>query len=161
MRSISLDAEEYFHLALHASSVNDTHACIEYLDEVLERQPANARALYLRAVQHAELGLTERAVSGIRAALAIEPALEIARFHLGLLLLFDRGRAQEAKHHLLELGGGRDRELRRYAEVLIALVDNDRAAPRARLDSALAETSSDQPLAAFMKRLLDHLSVGP
>src|SRR4051794_17266108 len=100
MITTSFDADEYFHLALHASSVRDPHACMAYLDEVLRRQPAHARALYLRAVQHAELGLVDRAAQGIRAALAIEPALEIARFHLGLLLLFDRKCTAEAKQHL-------------------------------------------------------------
>jgi hypothetical protein len=89
-----LDVEEYFHLALHASSISDPHACMSYLDEVLQLQPANARALYLRAVQHAEVGLTERAVLGIETALSIEPGLEIARLHLGLLRLFDRGRRE-------------------------------------------------------------------
>lgn len=98
-----LDADEYFHLALHASTVRDCHACLSYLEEVLRQQPGNARALYLRAVQHAEIGLTERAVSGLKAALEIEPSLEMARFQLGLLLLFNSNRPAEAKEYLIEL----------------------------------------------------------
>src|SRR5262245_1825120 len=108
MKPVTLDADEYFHLALHASSMSDPHACISYLEEVLQKQPGNARALYLRAIQHAELGLTQRAMSGIREALAIEPALDIARFHLGLLLLFDRERENEARQYLLGLVAGAD-----------------------------------------------------
>ena len=72
-----LDAEEYFHLALHASAMGDHHACMTHLEEVLQRQPRNARAIYLLAVQHAELGLLQRAVAGIKTALMIEPDLEL------------------------------------------------------------------------------------
>lgn len=73
-----LDAEEYLALAVHASSVKDHHTCLTYLDEVLRRQPSNASALLLRAVQHAELGLTTRALRGLEAALEINPGLEVA-----------------------------------------------------------------------------------
>jgi tetratricopeptide (TPR) repeat protein len=156
----TLDADEYFHLALHASSVCDPHACISYLEEVLQQQPANARALYLRAVQHAELGLTRRAMSGINEALAIEPALEIARFHLGLLLLFDRNRHEEAKQSFLKLFGSADQMLRSSAEAMAALADNDIAPAREMLALGVAQAAKDQALSAFMKELLDHLSGG-
>jgi tetratricopeptide (TPR) repeat protein len=73
-----LDAEEYLALAVHASSVKDHHTCLTYLDEVLRQQPSNASALFLRAVQHAELGLTTRALRGLEAALEINPGLEVA-----------------------------------------------------------------------------------
>jgi Tfp pilus assembly protein PilF len=159
MKTTALDADEYFHLALHASSVGDHHACMSYLAEVLQQQPANARALYLRAVQYAELGLTERAVSGIEAALAIEPGLEIARFQLGLLLL-DRDRREEAKEYFLRLSNSRDHVLRTFAEAMVALAANDSAQAREKLSLGLAQISKDQPLAALMKRLFDHLSDG-
>lgn len=82
------DADEYLHLALHASGTGDHHACMRYLEEVLQREPRSACAIYLLAVQHAELGLTQRAITGIKTALSIDPDLEIARFQLGLLLMF-------------------------------------------------------------------------
>src|SRR5262249_51590492 len=139
MKTLTLDTDEYFHLALYASSVSDPHACISYLDEVLQRQPGNARALYLRAVQHAELGLTARAMSGIREALAIEPALAVAQLHLGLLMLVDRERADEARQYLLGLASGADPELRKLVEGLTTLTDDQ--------------------LPIVMKRLLQHLLV--
>ena len=159
MKTTTLDADEYFQLALHASSVGDHHACMSYLAEVLQQQPANARALYLRAVEHAELGLTERAVGGIKAALAIEPGLEIARFQLGLLLL-DRNRRQEAKQYLLELGSSGDVVLRTFAEAMIAIAENDTAQARDKLSFGLAQTSKNKPLTLLMKRLLDQLANG-
>lgn len=157
MNTTTLDADEYFHLALHASSVGDHHACISYLAEVLRQQPAHARALYLRAVEHAELGLIERAVSGIKAALAIEPGLEVAHLLLGLLLI-DRNRPQEAKEYLLKISRSADHVMRMYAEAMIALADNDFAQAREKLALGLAQTSKNQPLGALMKRLLDQLS---
>lgn len=155
-----LDAEEYFYLALHASEVGDHHACMTYLEEVLQRQPRNARAIYLLAVQHAELGLTQRAIAGIKTALSIEPDLEVARFQLGLLLLFDSKQPAEAKDYLERLRGSEDRALRAYAEALIAMVDNQPAVARQKLAIGLSESSPGAPLAMLMRRLLEHMLNG-
>lgn len=155
-----LDAEEYFHLALHASEVGDHHACMTYLEEVLQRQPRNARAIYLQAVQHAELGLTQRAIVGIKAALSIEPDLEVARFQLGLLLLFDSKLPAEAKDYLERLRGSEDRALRGYAEAMIAMIDNQPVVARQKLAIGLSESSPGSPLAVLMRRLLEHMLNG-
>lgn len=155
-----LDAEEYFYLALHASEVGDHHACMTYLEEVLQRQPRNARAIYLLAVQHAELGLTQRAIAGIKTALAIEPDLEVARFQLGLLLMFDSKQPAEAKDYLERLRGSEDRALRAYAEALIAMVDNQPVVARQKLAIGLSESSPGSPLAMIMRRLLEHMLNG-
>jgi tetratricopeptide (TPR) repeat protein len=152
-----LDAEEYFHLALHASSMGDHHSCMTYLEEVLRRQPRNARAIYLLAVQHAELGLTQRAISGIKSALSIEPDLELARFQLGLLLLFDSNEPLEAKAYLERLRSSENRALRAYGEAMIAIVDNDPTLARQKLAVGLSESSPDSPLALLMRRLLERL----
>lgn len=153
-----LDAEEYFHLALHASAAGDHHTCMNYLDEVLQREPRHARAVYLLAVQHAELGLTRRAVSGIKAALAIDPDLEIARFQLGLLLMFDRNEPLEAKGYLQRLCGSENRGLRAYAEAMIAIADNQPVLARQKLAIGLSESSPDSPLSMLMRRLFERMS---
>jgi tetratricopeptide (TPR) repeat protein len=156
-----LDAQEYFHLALHASSMGDHHACMTYLEEVLQREPRNARAIYLRAVQHAELGLTQRAVAGIKAALLIEPDLDLARFQLGLLLLFDINQPAEAKDCLLRLCRSQDRALRAYSEAMIALVDNEPILARQKLAIGLSESSPDSQLPMLMRKLFERLLNGP
>jgi hypothetical protein len=51
-----LDADEYFQLALHASATRNSHACMQYLKELLEQEPRHAAGLYLLAAQHVELG---------------------------------------------------------------------------------------------------------
>jgi tetratricopeptide (TPR) repeat protein len=152
-----LDAEEYFHLALHASAVGNHHACMTYLEEVLQREPRNARAIYLLAVQHAELGLTRRAISGIKAALSIDADLELARFQLGLLLMFDRNDPREAKHYLERLCGSQNLALRAYSEALIAIVDNAPVLARQKLAIGLSESPADSPLSALMRRLFERM----
>ena len=156
-----LDAEEYFHLALHASAMGDHHACMNYLEEVLQRQPRNARAIYLLAVQHAELGLTQRAIAGIKTALTIEPDLELARFQLGLLLLFDSSQPSEAKDYLQRLCFSTNCALRAYSEAMIAIVDNEPTLARQQLAVGLSESSPDSPLSMLMRRLFERLLNGP
>ena len=155
-----LDADEYFHLALHASSMGDHHACMTYLEEVLQREPCNARALYLRAVQHAELGLIQRAVAGIKTALSVEPDLDIARFQLGLLLLFDINQPTEAKEYLQRLRCSPDRALRAYSEAMIAIVDNELTLARQKLAIGVSESSPDSQLPMLMRRLFERVLNG-
>jgi len=155
-----LDAEENLHLALHASSVGQHHACMTYLKAALLQQPGNAKAMYLLATQHAELGLIERAIRGMQAALAAEPRLQMARFHLGLLLL-DQGRPAEAKEQFRPLESGPDPALCLYAQAMTALADDDRAAARERLTAGLAQASGHKALAHLMRRILDRISRQP
>jgi tetratricopeptide (TPR) repeat protein len=155
-----LDAEEYFHLALHASAAGDHHACMTYIEEVLQREPHNARAIYLLAVQHTELGLTQRAIAGIKAALSIDPELEIARFQLGLLLMFDQNEPREAKSYLERLGSSENRALRAYSQAMIAIADNELVLARQKLAIGLSESSPDSPLSTLMRRLFERMSNG-
>lgn len=153
-----LDAEEYFHLALHASAAGDHHACMTYLEEVLQREPRNARAIYLLAVQHVELGLTQRAIAGIRTALSIDPDLELARFQLGLLLMFDRNQPAEAKSYLERLGNSQNGALRAYSQAMIAIADNQLVLARQQLAIGLSESSPDSTLSMLMRRLFERMT---
>ncbi len=153
-----LDAEEYFHLALHASGMGDHHACMTYLEEVLHQQPRHARAIYLMAVQHAELGLTQRAIAGIKTALSLEPDLEIARFQLGLLLMFDNNQPREAKDYLERLCVSKNRALRAYSEAMIAMADNEPVLARQKLAVGLSESSPDSRLSQLMRRVFERTS---
>lgn len=152
-----IDTEERFHLALHAASMGQPHVCVPYLRQVLQEQPTHARAMHLLAAQHAEIGLYERAISGMKAALAIEPQLEIARFQLGLLLL-DGNRRAEAKESLAALSGSSAPGLPAFAAAMIALADDDLQVARAKLALGLMQ-SRNSPLASLMQRVLDGLHV--
>lgn len=153
-----LDVEEYFHLALHASSVGDPHACLTYLRQVLQQEPKNSGAMYLLATVHAELGLVDRAIRGFESVLAVNPRLAIARLQLAmLLLLFDTKRRAEAKTHLMYVTAARDETLQTYAEALIAFAYDD--IPRAvkKLELAISTAADDTQFISLMRRLLDHL----
>ncbi len=154
-----LDAEECLHLALHASSVGNHHACMTYLKEGLQQQPRNARAIYLLAAQHAELGLLERAIGGMQSAISIEPSLEIARFQLGLLLL-DRKRPLEALEQFKALDTSADRALRACSEAMAAVARGDLPVARAKLAEAVSLPSSNPALLTVVRRLLDVLPDG-
>jgi tetratricopeptide (TPR) repeat protein len=153
-RATMLDTEEYLHLALHAGAVGDRHACLNYLEKVLEREPKNSKAIHLQAVQHAELGLNERAIKGMKTALSLEPGLEIARFQLGLLLLLNMNRAAEAKEQLLQLRSSQIPVLRTYSEGLIAPAEDNVPLAREKLTLGLAQSPAAAPMSTLMQRLL-------
>lgn len=155
--NVMFDIDEYLHLAIHANSVGNHHACMSYLKEALQQQPGHATAIYLLAIQHAEIGLFERAISGLRASLAIEPDLEIARFQLGLMLM-DLKRPTEARPQFAALNGSRDPALCAYCEGMIALVDDNLMLAREKLALGLSYPAANPALSALMLRLLDSLA---
>lgn len=148
------DSDEYFHLALHAGALGQHHACMTYLKELLQQEPKNAEAIYLLAVQHAELGLIERAVRGMKAALAIDPTIEMARFQLGLLQL-DRNRRAEARANFVALSGSSDPSLRTICEAMIALADGHSTLAHQLLARRLSQEPADSSWASLIRRMLD------
>jgi tetratricopeptide (TPR) repeat protein len=151
------DVDEYLHLAIHASCVGNHHASMGYLKEVLQQQPAHALALHLLATEHAEIGLFDRAIAGMRAALAIDSRLEIARFQLGMLLL-DRRRPAEARAELGSLSGSRDPALRAYSEAMIALSDNEVSLAREALTKGLSVQDANPSLQRIMRQVFERLT---
>lgn len=81
------DADETLKLAIHASEHGDTHSAIRYLTELLNVQPDHGAACYFLAMQYAEIGLFERAITTLQHAIEINPTFDIAQFQLGLLYL--------------------------------------------------------------------------
>ena len=155
---VSFDADEYLHLALHASRTGQPHACMTYLKHALEQWPDHAAALYLLAVQHAEIGLHERAIAGMQAALALQPGLETARFQLGLLLL-DTHRSADARQHFALLAAGSiDHGLQAYSKAMLALVDQNPLEAQTQLRAGLSQPPSNAALSQLMQRLLDDLA---
>ncbi|MCU4550668.1 hypothetical protein KTI61_16950 [Acinetobacter pittii] len=81
------DADETLKLAIHASEHGDTHSAIRYLTELLNIQSDHGAACYFLAMQYAEIGLFERAITTLQHAVEINPTFDIAQFQLGLLYL--------------------------------------------------------------------------
>lgn len=80
-----LDSEELFRLSLLDVQAGRHDQAILKLKEVVAMTPEDARAHFLLAAEHAELGLYDRAEQGMARALALDPNLHTARFQLGLL----------------------------------------------------------------------------
>ena len=154
-----LDAAEYLHLAIHASSKGDHHAALSYLKEALQREPDNAKAVYLLAAEHAELGLFDRAIAGMEAALSLDGQLEMARFQLGLLYL-QANQLDNAKGQFSALGKSEDLGLRAFANAMEALADDKTALAQEKLAFGLAHADNNPALKADMQRMLDRLLGG-
>ncbi|MEK6789603.1 MAG: tetratricopeptide repeat protein [Pseudomonadota bacterium] len=152
-----LDAAEYLHLAIDASQKGDHHAALNYLNQALENEPANAGLIYFQAAEHAELGLFERACAGMTKALEIDGRIDIARFQLGLLhLKLQRpDDARETFSTLVSLT--QDDSLRTFGEAYINLLDDDLAGARTKLEAGLVNCNNPA-LKADMARILANLT---
>ena len=121
-----LDAQEYLSLAVNASQVQDHHAALEYLNLSLQLEPENPLALYLRAAEHAELGLLDRGIEGMENALDIEPKLVLARLQLAMLYM-QTSKNEPAQSHLKVIGSSESSpELVSYAKGFLALLEGDK-----------------------------------
>lgn len=91
-----LDNPTLLRLALEAiQDARDVEA-VGLLKRVLEREPDNLHAQYLLAIQHAQLGLYERAEQRLREVLTAAPQFVVARFQLAQLLVM-RGTVKDAR----------------------------------------------------------------
>lgn len=118
-----LDASEYLHLAIHASQENNHHAALNYLNQALEHEPNNPAIRYFLAAEHAELGLFERACSGMEEALELDPSMDVARFQLGLVYL-QLQRTEEARNAFRTLHSqAQEESLKAFADAYLHLLD--------------------------------------
>jgi tetratricopeptide (TPR) repeat protein len=143
---MKFDVEEYLHLALHASTARDHHACMGYLKELLEIEPRHPTALYVLALQHAEIGLLARALRELQEVIQISPEFEAARFQLALILL-DTGQKAEAKKHIARLSQSADLSVRDYAQGILALADENLAVAQQKLGEGMARPNQANRLA--------------
>ncbi|MES2347551.1 MAG: hypothetical protein V4641_08265, partial [Pseudomonadota bacterium] len=74
-----LDQAELQQLALNASAANDSASAIAYWKEAVSRADATAQARYLLGAEYAQIKMYDRAIGEMEAAVALDPALSIAR----------------------------------------------------------------------------------
>ena len=103
-----LDQAELQQLALNASAANDSASAIAYWKEAVSRADATAQSHYLLGAEYAQIKMYDRAIGEMEAAIALDPALSIARLQLGMLWLGanDAARAADVLRTLDELGSG-------------------------------------------------------
>lgn len=152
-----LDADEYLHLAIHASQTGNHHAALDHLHKALEQSPEHVAVRYFLAAEHAELGLFERACSGMSEVLAIAPDMAVARFQFGLLnLQLERPEAAKQAFSLLSESTG-DESLRAFAQAYLFLLDDQPLQAKALFEEGLSQCSNPA-LKADMQRVLSSLS---
>lgn len=132
---------------------------VRLLQRVLECDPDNLHAQYLLAIQHAQLGLYDRAEQRLRAVLARLPGFVVARFQLAQLLLM-RGIASDARQWLRPVLGA-PAPLGDYARALDAAAAGDAARACALIETAQRLPQPIPELAADMDRLLAGLRAAP
>lgn len=149
-----LDTEELFQFAIRSIQAGDHEAGLNYLKQVLVNEPLHARALYLQAAEHAELGLFERAMAGMEQALQQDPNIELARFQLALLYL-RFSRADEAKTQLQQLSDAPDPGIRLCARGVYEMANNEFQAAHDTLHLAVQQLDHNPSLREDMRRLAE------
>lgn len=155
-----LDADEYLHLAIHASQTGNHHAALDHLHKALEQSPEHVAVRYFLAAEHAELGLFERACSEMGEVLLIAPDMAIARFQFGLLnLQLERPEVARQAFSLLS-ENTEDESLRAFARAYLLLLDNQPLEAKVQFEAGLSQCSNPA-LQADMLRVLSSLSAEP
>ncbi|MEM9103283.1 MAG: hypothetical protein AAGB12_13265 [Pseudomonadota bacterium] len=80
-----LDAEELIYLSIKASNEGRSEEAMILLKQSLLQVPNQPQALYLLALEHAHIGMFERAITEFQQILTMDENMHIARFQLGLL----------------------------------------------------------------------------
>jgi tetratricopeptide (TPR) repeat protein len=152
-----LDAEEYLHLAIHATQNQQHHAALEYLHKSLEINPDNGRALYLLAAEHAELGLYDRAIQGMTAALDLEPGLELARYQLALLYM-QQGNAEACKEIWEFLSEHASGDALRFVAQGLNIIEENYSSGMALIEKAVDTESTNEFLKTSINNIRNNLN---
>jgi tetratricopeptide (TPR) repeat protein len=139
-----LDAEELFHLGLHALRNDDPHQAIKSLKQCLELNPSDAKATYLLGATYAQVAMYDRAKELLQQAVLLNPQEYTAVFQLGLLHLTsgDVETSRQVWEGLDELGA--EHFLHLFKSAMLALVVDDFAHCIELIDAGIrANTSND------------------
>jgi tetratricopeptide (TPR) repeat protein len=149
-----LDQAELLQLALNASAANDSASTIAYLKESVSRTDATATAHYLLGAEYAQIKMYERAIGEMEAAIALDPALSIARLQLGLLWLGANNnvRAADVLRALDELG--ESDPLRLFGAGLQQLIGEQLAEALQSLGAGVAMNTSNEALNGDMRSIM-------
>ncbi len=150
----SLDQTELFQLGLNASTAGDSGSAIAYLKEAVARADGTAPAHYILGAEYAQIKLYDRAIDEMEAAIALDPALGIARLQLGMLWLGanNSDRAAETLAGLNDLPA--QDPLQRFGAGLQHLIRNEPDAALSCLAEGVALNQSNPALNGDMQRIM-------
>jgi tetratricopeptide (TPR) repeat protein len=152
-----LDQAELLQLAANASAGDDAGAALAYLKEAASRPDASGVVHYMLGAEYAQNKMYDRAVGEMEAALALDPALAIARLQLGMLWLTGGvgDKAATVLGPLDELGAGDP--LRAFGAGLCHLIADRFTQAVDELARGIALNETNLPLNADMQRLIDEI----
>jgi len=149
-----LDTDELLHLAWAAGDKGETDRAIALLKQAAEEAPNDARCHYLLGAEYAQIGMYERAIAQMQAAIELDPELHAARFQLGLLQLTSRDAdAAQATWAPLEMLGPRH-AFTLFKTGLAHLAKDEFAACVQCLQQGIAANDFNAPLNTDMQRIL-------
>ncbi len=150
-----LDVEELMHLALRYAGENQPGKAISSLKRVLEITPNHGKAHYFIGALHADIGMYERAIDDMQAAVKYEPGFPIAAFQLGLLYITS-GKQVEAKSIWKKLDKlGESDPLFLFKRGISQLVENNYQQCIDDLEKGILLNTSNENLNIDMQRLID------
>jgi len=144
-----------------ASIARDDHiTALQVLKEAAQRYPDDAPLAYRLGTEYAHVELFEPAIAHMSHAIACEPDLHTARFHLGLLQAM-RGDYADALASWAPLDRlGEAHALRLFKQAFEILAEDRFEPARKLLERGLAAKGSSPPIDREMQRLLNSLPPG-
>jgi tetratricopeptide (TPR) repeat protein len=156
-RDASLTNQELMHVALHAEREGRTQEMMEALKQILSRDADDAKALYMLGAVHAQIGMTEEAVSEMTRAVELEPELITAHFQLGLLH-FMAERYEEAAQAWQPLDASpEDDPLYLFKTGLLSLAGGEYEASIKTIETGIANNRFNEALNDDMRGFVDRI----
>ena len=153
----AFDTEELLHLAISLTGQQRYGDALMCLKRAARLDPKSGAVVYFTAVIYAQLNLFERALTTMRQAVELDPALDIAHFQIGLLC-FTSARLSEAIaawQPLQRLGD--EHPLYLFKTGLEALARDDFDACRSYLQRGMQANTQNAPLNKDMQAILDRI----
>jgi tetratricopeptide (TPR) repeat protein len=153
-----LDQAELLKLALNAGATGDPGTAIAYLKEAVSRPDANAITHYILGAEYAQIGMFDRAADAMEAALALDPALAIARLQLALIRLGAGAplQADDVLAPLQDLAAADP--LRLFGRGLSHLIHDQLEDARACLAEGIACNAANPALNGDMQKIVDEIA---
>jgi len=156
--STQLDSDELLHFAIKASQNKDNEKAILYLKHALQQDPENAKLHYFLGAQHAEIGMFDRAIDEMAAAVKLDSSLETAHFQLGLLYATS-SRITEAKDAWAPLDKlGEKNPLFIFKTGLLHLANDEFESASDLLTKGIQLNKANPDLNNDMQRILDSIA---
>ncbi|PRC93923.1 tetratricopeptide repeat protein [Solimicrobium silvestre] len=139
--AVDTEVGALFEQALAASLQHQSEIAVNILNELLHRDPYHARARHLLGAEYAQAGNIDNALLELFTALELNPAMPLARFQLGLLLL-TCARVDDAVNVWMPLDQlGNEHVLNRFRVGMLQMVQGNFEHARQLLATAMAENT--------------------